>query len=77
MPTSTRPLRDNKGEAMESVHQVLISHRFTDTSLYSALQRQDVKVSAWVRASWNRCAVARAIAELAVGRALAKLGAQS
>ena len=57
-----------------AVKLALCPHRFTDTSLASALRRHDVTVSAWVRRHWADCDVARAIAEHAVGDALAKVG---
>jgi len=57
-----------------AIKRALPPHRFTDTSLESALQRRDVTVSAWVRRHWADCEVARAIAEHAVGAALAKVG---
>ena len=57
-----------------AIKRALPPHRFTDTSLASALRRHDVTVSAWVRQHWADCAVARAIAEHAVGAALAKVG---
>lgn len=60
--------------SIDPVERALYSRRFSDLGLASALLRRDVKVSAWVLANWHRCAVARAIAEHAVGAALAKVG---
>ena len=57
---------------IDPVERALYSRRFSDSGL-AALLRRDIKVSAWVLANWHRCAVARAIAEHAVGAALAKV----
>lgn len=60
--------------SIDPVEHALYARRFSDQSLASALLRRDVRITAWVLANWHRCAVARAIAEHAVGRALAKAG---
>ena len=52
----------------------LYERRFSDQSLASALLRRDVWVSRWVALNWQTCVTARAIAEHAVGAALAKVG---
>ena len=54
----------------------LYERRFSDQNLASALARRDVWVTGWVRANWERCVVARCIAENAVCAALAKIGSQ-
>lgn len=56
-----------------SLFRALYERRFSDQNLASALLRRDVSVSGWVRSNWDRCAVARAIAENAVCAALAKV----